>query len=224
MPFLFCLFFFKRFTTKNSKAFFLYTFVITILVFFVVLTKYIIQSDEYYYLVVRIYNVLEYSLLAYLFFLYIRNKIIRNILLFSAIPYTLFCAYAFLISKEPTLALGPLITEYLVLLIFIVYFFFEVMQDNFVEPIYHKAFFWISVAFIINFSGNFFLLLSSLNNFKDPTFRDTFLVINGTVTILKNILLCIAVVIKENKSENKFSNDLSIDSELDTYLSFKNRT
>ncbi|MBL0200165.1 MAG: hypothetical protein IPP81_08285 [Chitinophagaceae bacterium] len=141
--------------------------------------------------------------------------------MYSIIPYTLFCIFDFITAKEPTLALVPLIIEYIVLLLFIVYFFFEVMQQTIVEPIYQKAIFWISVAFIINFSGNFFLLLSSLNSFNNETFRNTFIVINGSVTILKNIFLCIAVVLKENNNDNQVLKDLSIDSELDSFLSFK---
>lgn len=97
------------------------------------------------------------------------------------------------------------------------------MQETIVEPIYQKSIFWICVAFIINFSGNFFLLLSSISSYQDATFRDTFTIINGTVTILKNVFLCIAVVLNENKNDTHFLNTPSIDSELDTYLPFKNQ-
>ena len=194
---------------------------ITILIIAVLVTRYIYGSFEKYYLVTRLYNVLEYSLLAYLFYLYIKNKFIRAILLYSTIPYFLFCIYDFIISQEPSLAFFPLITEYLSLLLFIIYFFFEVIQESVVEPIYHKAIFWISVAFIINFSGNFFLLLSSVNSFQDEAFRYTFTIIYSSVTILKNILLCVSVTIKE-KNENQFLDGTPIDSELDNYLVFEN--
>lgn len=179
-----------------------------------------LNSYPSYYLVVRVYNIIEYSTLAYLFFLYIKKKIIRIILLYSIIPYVLFCIYDFVVSKEPTLASLPLIIEYLVLLIFIIYFFFEVMQSTVIEPIYQKPIFWICVAFILNFSGNFFLLLSAITSFNDEDFRNTFTIINGSVTILKNIFLCIAVVLKDNNNDHLLK-DLSIDSKLDTYLSFK---
>ena len=187
------------------------------------ITRYIYGSLENYYLITRIYNVLEYSLLSYLFYLYIKNKIIRNILLLSTIPYVIFCIYDFVVAKEPSLAFSPLIIEYLVLLLFIVYFFFEVIQESVVEPIYNKTIFWISVAFIINFSGNFFLLLSSVNSFQDEAFRYAFTIIYSSVTILKNILLCIAVTLKENQNDNQIFDNISIDSELDTYLPFKNK-
>lgn len=213
----------KKITTKNRKVFFLYTTVIAILVLAVILTRYILGSYENYYLVTRVYNILEYSLLAYLFYLYIKNKVVRNILLFSSIPYILFCIYDFIIAKEPTLAIFPLITEYLVLLLFIIYFFFEVIQESIVEPIYYKAIFWISVAFITNFSGNFFLLLTSINSFQDEEFKYVFTIIYSSVTILKNILLCIAVTIKENKNDTQFLNDILMDPELDSQLPFKNQ-
>jgi hypothetical protein len=144
--------------------------------------------------------------------------------LYSIIPYVLFCFYDFIAAKEPTLSIRPLIIEYITLLLFIVYFFFEVMQETIIEPIYQKSIFWICVAFIINFSGNFFLLLTSISSYGDATFRDTFTIINGTVTILKNVFLCIAVILNESKNDPNFLNNPSLDSELDTYLPFKTQS
>lgn len=173
-------------------------------------------------MVTRIYNVIEYSLLAYFFSLYIKNNIVRNLLLISVIPFIGFCIYDYVNAKEATLALDPLIFEYLVLLVFIIYFFFEVMQASVMEPIYHKAIFWISVGFIINFSGNFFLFLYSKNSYNNEAFRNSFTIIYCTVTIIKNILLCIAVTIRENKIDSPIFTNSYIDSELDSYLPFKN--
>jgi len=96
------------------------------------------------------------------------------------------------------------------------------MQETVVEPIYQKAIFWISVGFIINFSGNFFLLITSLNSFDNEQFRNTFTIIYSSVTILKNVLLSIAVTIRENKNDHQYLNDISMNSQLDTYLPFNN--
>ncbi len=220
LPFIFCLFIFKRMNTKDKKVFFLYTFVITVLILIVLYTRLISNSLEQYFFVTRVYNILEYTLLSYFFSLYIKNKIVKTILRFSPIPFVLFCIYDFAMAKEPILAFYPLIIEYLTLLIFIIYYFFEVMQENVVEPIYQKPIFWISVAFIINFSGNFFLFLYSKNSYNDEEFRRHFLIIYSTVTILKNILLCIGVMIKENKNDTN-SDFHSLKSDFDFYP-FKN--
>lgn len=218
---MFFLFFLRRINSKNKKAFFLYTLVITILVLAVVITRYIYLSYESYYLVVRIYNVLEYSLLSYLFYLYIRSNVIRKLLLFSVIPYTLFCIYDFISTKESTLSFAPIIVEYIVLLVFIIYFFFEVMQHSIIEPIYHKAIFWISVAFILNFSGNFFLFLYSLNSYDDELFKKQYTLINSAFIILKNILLCISILIKEKNDTPASSNHFEVD--LDSFHPINSR-
>lgn len=73
------------------------------------------------------------------------------------------------------------------------------LQETAVEPIYQKAVFWVSVAFIINFSGNFFLFLFSRNSFNDEAFKRQYTIIYSTVTVAKNILLCISILIKEKK-------------------------
>ena len=102
-------------------------------------------------------------------------------------------------AKGPVLPFEPLAVEYVILLIFIVYFFFEIMQYPTIDPVYQKAIFWISVAFIINFSGNFFLFLYSKNSYNDEIFQRQYTIIYSTVTILKDILLCISALIKEKK-------------------------
>jgi Na+-transporting NADH:ubiquinone oxidoreductase subunit NqrD len=95
------------------------------------------------------------------------------------------------------------------------------MQETVVEPVYQKMVFWVSVAFILNFSGNFFLFLYSKNSFNSVEFQRQYTIIYSSVTILKNILLCIAVSIKEKKKELQ-SDSFYIDSSLDDSFLFKN--
>lgn len=191
--------------------FFLYTLLIAVLVITGFSLLYIYKSPEKYYFVVRIYNILEYSLLAYLFSFYIKNHFVRKFLLLSIIGYTVFCVYAFVVANEPAMPFLPASVEHVLLLIFILYYFFETIQNITSEPIYQKAIFWISVAFIINSAGNFFLFLYSKNSFKDDTFKMQYTIIYTTVTILKNIFLCISIPIKESPSKSISEQTLNID-------------
>lgn len=197
--------------SKEKRVFFLYTLLITVLVITGFSLLYIYKSKENYFLVVRIYNVLEYSLLAYLFSFYIINKIIRNLLFLSIIGYAIFCVYAFIVSQKPAMPFLPASIEHVLLLIFILYFFFETIQNITTEPVYQKAIFWISVAFIINSAGNFFLFLYSKNSFNDDTFKTQYTIIYGVVTLLKNIFLCISIPIKENPGKSISEQTLNID-------------
>ncbi len=94
------------------------------------------------------------------------------------------------------------------------------MQHVVIEPIYNKAIFWISVAFIINFSGNFFLFLYSKSSYDEEAFKFQYTVIYTSVTIIKNILLCISIFIKER--ETKKSQDEYASLDLDSYFTAKN--
>jgi hypothetical protein len=95
------------------------------------------------------------------------------------------------------------------------------MQEVVIEPIYQKAIFWISVAFIINFSGNFFLFLYSLNISNDEIFRTQYIIIYTIVTVIKNIFLCIAISINEPLQYD--SDKITFDVDLDAIIPTKNQ-
>jgi hypothetical protein len=115
----------------------------------------------------------------------------------------------------------PLSVEHILLLIFIIYYFFEVMQESVIDPIYQKAIFWISVAFIINSAGNFFLFLYAKNSIDDDIFKKQYTIIYTTVTVLKNLLLCISIFIKESPKNESDKNTFDID--LDSFHPIKNQ-
>jgi hypothetical protein len=188
--------------TKDRKVFFLYTGVIFTLIIIAFTTLYIFHATTVYYNVTRVYNIVEYFFLSYFFSLFLTNKFFRSLLLYSSIPFLIYCIFDYFISGKPQLPFFPLAIEYVTLLFFLIYFFFEIMKSPKPEPIYQKAVFWIAVAFIVNFSGNFFLFLYSKNSFNDEVFKKQYTYIYTTVTLIKNILLCISAFINENKYSN----------------------
>ncbi len=196
--------------TKERKVFFLYTIAIAVLVIVGFSFFYILKSTENYYRIVWVYIVIEYSLLTYFFSLYIKNKIIKNILFYSPVAFLIFCVYTFIIQKNLGLPFLPASVEHITLLCFIIYYFFEVMQEIVLEPIYQKAIFWISVAFIINSAGNFFLFLYSKSSYNDSHFQQQYTIIYTTVTVIKNILLCISILIKDHIVEKTLPHTLDI--------------
>ena len=172
-------------------------------------------------MVARVYIFIEYTVLAYFFSLYISNKFVKKFLLFTPVAFLLFSTYDFYSEQLQGIPFLPISVAHITLLCFIVYYFFEVMQETVAEPIYHKAIFWISVAFIINSSGNFFLFLYGrysyeVNVFKTPQFT----IIYTTVTIIKNLLLCYSIFIKEKKEAPLF--DSRIDIDLDSPIQHQN--
>ncbi len=189
--------FYKKAKNHEVKGiFFFYTFSIFVLVILGFSALYLFNFKPIYFIITRIYNILEYVLLAYFFSYYIENKIIKNLLRTSVIPFFAFCLYDFFNASTPQLPYLPITIEHIALLTFLIYFFFEVMRSTKAEPIYERAIFWIAVAFILDFSGNFFLFLYSKSQVNN-NIKNHFTVIYTLITVIKNILLCISVFIRK---------------------------
>lgn len=182
--------------------------------------RYVHNSVENYYLSTRIYNIVEYTCLAYFFSLQLKNRFMKKALLFSLVPFLALCIYDYAVATKPSIPFAPLSCEYIVLLFFIIYFFFEVMQEVVVEPIYQRSIFWISVAFIVNFSGNFILFLYAFSSSFEVFGTPQYTIIYSTVTLIKNLLLCISALIVDKHSA---TTSPSIDTGLNDFNPFQNQ-
>ncbi len=209
IPFFFYLILAKSVNTKDKGIFFYYLFSVFILIILGFSFRYIFKSTEIYFILIRIYNLVEYCFLAYYFSLFVHNKAVKNFLLLSPLLFGSFCIYNFITATKAEIPFLPVTIEYLTLLAFIIFFLFEEMQRTNNEPIYQKAVFWISVAFILNFSGNFFLFLYSKNNFNDLVFQKNYTIIYSTVTVVKNIILCVSAHIYSKQKMTTKSNEHS---------------
>ena len=189
----------------------MYSFFIFVLIILAVYFVYFAKQKPTYYLVARIDIIIEFAFLTLIFFLKIKSLLVRAICIPSIIAFALLCIYDFQITP-PSIAYLPLLVECLFFIVLITYFFIETINNDEDELFSSKFMFWLSVAFFINFSGNFSLFLYSESiSFKDESYKFNFTIIYSTVTILKNLILCYAISkretheIKFEKSENLHS-------------------
>ena len=97
------------------------------------------------------------------------------------------------------------------------------MKQEVTETFFSSFLFWLAVAYFINFSGNFLLFLYSYSADKAKDFKTNYTVIYSTVTITKNILLCIAVAVKENTT-NSFTSKNTISTNPNPLIFTPNKT
>jgi hypothetical protein len=95
------------------------------------------------------------------------------------------------------------------------------MRYSFDAQLFQLPSFWISVAFLINFSGTFIVFLFGKSLINE--FSSQYLVIVSTITIIKNILLCIAVIANKNLIVQKNHSPLPADLNLDSFQPFNNK-
>ena len=146
----------------------------------------------------------EFSSLSLIFYYNIRQKILKKLIVIIIVFFAIFSIYDYIVSDSAKFSYIPLATECLILLVYIIYFFYEKIQINTFIPIYQTNIFWIAVAFTIYCSGNFFLFLYTRNAIKDEQFRFQYALIYCTFTILKNIFLCIGITVKQPKEDNQY--------------------
>lgn len=193
---------------RELKVFFIYLTSLFALLLPVFYFRYINPSAELRLIFLRIFLVIEFTALSLVFYYNLQEKLLKRIILIIPFIFIVFSLYDYLKSPSDKFSYKPLATECLILLIYIIYFFYEKIQLTTFIPIYQTNMFWIAVAFTLYCSGNFFLFLYSNNAVQSPQFLSQYTLIYSTFTILKNILLSIGVTIKQPKGNNQY-NDLA---------------
>lgn len=143
---------------------------------------------------IRLFTVLEFSVIALFLANVLKSQIVKKII-YGIVPVFIVYAvinYLFLSSNK----YYPNLISALLLFTMIIYFFYEKMQTVVLYPLYQSITFWICVAFFLYFTGTFFFFLF-INSSGDKEFIILMNSIYGIVTILKNILLCLAMLASE---------------------------
>lgn len=200
-------------TARELKVFFYYCITLTLFVIVSAFSLYILKSKTLYFNIIRLYTIIEYSLFARFLYLVYKNKTAKKIVILSIIPFFLFCAIDFLINTS-NFNNYPLLVEFLSLIVFIIYYLYEKMKTEVQNPLYLSPTFWICVAMFMYFTGNFFFLIFAGSS-SDETFVFQLKIIYSVVTIVKNILLCIALFaidkIEANSKQLSIPDDMRLD-------------
>lgn len=150
-----------------------------------------VKNGTYNLSIVNIFLLFEYLSFSIFFFYLLDNKLVKKIILISIPLFFIFTIYTFLRSKLNTYNPQPFMVEFLAFMIVILFYFYEKMLKVSVVPIYKTISFWICVAFFIYFTGSFFYFLLA-NSSKDSVFVRQMKQIFSSVSIVKDIILCLA--------------------------------
>jgi hypothetical protein len=198
MPFIFFIFLAKKNKSKDIKVFFVYTSLLFISIVAVLAFRYVIRSYQLFTLFDRFFIISEFALVSIFFFFNVVQLKIKKIIVFLIILFIIYSFYDFFTSIDNLYPYYPLALECLLLPLIIMLFFYEKMKFTTKFPIYTTPSFWIAVAFLIFSTGNFFLFLFSKLILPKGENDNLYNTIYGSFTILKNIFLCISVLISKN--------------------------
>lgn len=218
LPLVFLTLFFRNNRSNSLKVFFIYIISYAILIGLQLLLRYLIIDKNIYFISIRVQLALEFCLLVYFFQLNFKNNLVRKIAFIIAPLFLIYSVYDYIKSSKTKFGADQAIVECLFMLLILIYFFFEKIKYEVKTPLYEFKVFWIAVAFFIFFSGNFFLLIYSKTMINDPSFREQYIYIYSTFNIIKNGLLCVAIIIKNNIEKS-----IITDSPFESFYPFNNQ-
>ena len=178
-----------------------------------IFTAFVLKNFTFYLFLLRFNIIVEYIILIYFISLIIKESIVKKIVLFSIIPFSIYYIFDFIKSRG-SIPNDPSIVEFLVFIVILIYFFFEKMKISVQFPIYQTIYFWICVGLFLYFTGSFFFLLLISNvNKSDIILTGQMTVIYNIVTIIKNLLLGSALLVKNDPTDD--ANEFKIPNEMD---------
>jgi hypothetical protein len=224
LPFSTSLFFLKKINNRGAKVFFFYLFA---LAFFVSLSAYfkLVQNDRANQILGnRIFLLVEFALLSAYYHFHLKYKHKKIVFAIGLLVFFCYSCFDYLVAKSSKdFSFIPLVIECLFFALVIVYFFYEKIQFNISTPILNTYEFWVSVAFLLYFAGNFFVFVFSQSMYNNPAFKVQFTIIYNSITILKDILLTVAVLICANTISNKNSLNDPINIDLGAFNPLQNK-
>lgn len=149
--------------------------------------------------IIYISAVVEYIFFSAFFYLFIRNKKFRNLIIITTALTVILEIFIFYSSKLNSDFWVTLITTILIV-VYSFFFFYEQINSPEILLIYRSYTFWIAVGCIIYLSGTLFLFLYT-SDIKDKE-KNLLWFINIVFEIVKNIFFSIAFIVARNNQRN----------------------
>ena len=157
-----------------------------------------------------IFTVVEYCLFSWYFYQIIINKRLKKIIPFSIALFIIFSISFYLLLPKSTSFSSPTAgTESVLIIAMCMYYFFDQLKQPNTLMIYSSINFWIIISFLIYLAGTFFLNIYADSMITYKAFINQYILINSSFNILKNLLLCVAMMMNpDNKNDqNIFPED-----------------
>ena len=163
------------------------------------------DSGKTSFFLLSLFTAVEYSFFSYIIYSFLRNPTFKKIILICYPIFLAFVIILFLRAGSNHMDSVSITVEYIAIIIFTLFFFFEEISEPNTTFIYSTSQFWAIAGILIYSAGTFFLFLYS-DSISDEEW-DKFSIINFVFTIIKNVCFSIAVTIKPDP-ENLNTNEI----------------
>ncbi len=179
---------------------------ILVIVFYIVysfstdlLTKYLIESEliteNISNTLWSLFTIVEFCSFAFFFYFNLRNKLLKKLILFTIIAFTIFSLTNLFLqfSTYKNLDTIPVTFQALFIMTLCVIYFFEQIRNPNALFIYSTSEFWIVTGILVYLAGTFFIFIYSANLTQAEL--DKYWLINYVFNTIKNILFGLGIYI-----------------------------
>lgn len=153
-------------------------------------------------IIVDFYNILQFTLFSLFFYFSLKDKRFKYVPIVGAVIFYVIAIRNFSNTGFDSFSLSLASIFFIPYCILLLY---EQMRDSNIMIVYSDKKFWIIVAFFLYFSGTLFLYIYINTLPKEQ--QSNYWSINNFFEILKNILFCVAFIMKKrDKSEYSIDN------------------
>lgn len=150
------------------------------------------------------FTIVEYTLFTLFLYLSFKERVFKRILIIGSLVFYAVAFFNYESNNTKNFDSLPASVEALLMIIYVICFFYEQIKDPAIFYIYNSKKFWIVIAFFLYFSSTLFLFLyaATLTNQEHKNYW----FINNMFNILKNVLFCIALLLKPKKKQATMEN------------------
>lgn len=165
-----------------------------------------IQS-EMFLILLSAFTIVEFSFFCYFIYVILPQESLKKVVPFIWLGFLLFAIidYIFFSAGQEFDSFTSGI-EAIIIILLCIYYLYRQLKGVYDLRIYSTFDFWIVISFLIYFCGTFFLYLMTSSMKANVSFQKQYFIINISFNILKNILLCVAMMMKLNDSVNQQKN------------------
>ncbi|MDQ3681856.1 MAG: hypothetical protein M3352_02135 [Bacteroidota bacterium] len=146
------------------------------------------------------FTLAEYILFTTFFWLNIKSKSFRNVVILTAVLFTIFLLIYYNVTTTQVLDSIPIGIETILILIYSFYYLYEQMNDTNNLFIYTTYPFWIVTGIMIYLAGSFFIYIFANQVDREILLKYWFL--TNVFYVIKNILFAIAILIHVKQSKS----------------------
>lgn len=161
-----------------------------------------VQSSYFAFLLYS-FTIIEFSFFCYFIYLILPKNFVKRLTPFLWILFIIFTVIDYVFYNKgrefDSFSIG---VEAIIVISLCAYYLFSQVKGSNDLLIYSTFNFWVVITFLLYFSGTFFLYLFTDKMLMSPEFRKLYFIINISFNIFKNMLLCVAMTMKVEKSVN----------------------